>query len=324
MNRRLLLVAAMAAIPLTTLAQGSGKQWRVGFLNGGPRPGDGAVPAALRRGLTELGYVEGRTIQYEGRWAQGDVNRLPALAAELVASPVDVIVVIGFPATLAVQRASSTVPIVTVSAGDAVGVGLVPSLAHPGGNLTGISDMAIELAAKRVEVLKDTVPKASRLAVIWNENDRGMTLRYHQIETAGHTLGINIQAHAIRRPEDFDAAFAAMMRERPDAIFIVSDMLTSVNRKRIIDFAAAQRIPAMYEDGRYVQDGGLLSYGPSIDDVFHRSAYYVDRILKGAKPNDLPMEQPTRTYLFINLKTAKALGLPLSQTMLFRADKVIE
>lgn len=324
MNRRLLLVAAMVAIPLAAFGQGSAKHWRVGFLNGGPRPGDSAVPTALRRGLTELGYVEGRNIQYEGRWAQGDVNRLPALAAELVASPVDVIVVIGFPATLAVQRASSTVPIVTVSAGDAVGVGLVPSLAHPGGNLTGISDMAIELAAKRVEVLKDTVPKASRLAVLWNENDRGMTLRYRQIETAGRTLGINIQAHAIRRPEDFDAAFAAMMRERPDAIFIVSDMLTSVNRKRIIDFAAAQRIPAMYEDGRYVQDGGLLSYGPSIDDVFHRAAYYVDRILKGAKPNELPMEQPTRTYLFINLKTAKALGLPVSQTMLFRADKVIE
>src|SRR5437868_1073740 len=208
-SRRVLVqvVAALAAMPLTALGQGSAKQWRIRYLTGGPRPADARAPAALRTGLAEFGYTDGRNAVFEPRWAQGEVSRLPALAAELIASHVDVVVVIGFPATLAVQRASRTVPIVTVSAGDAIGVGLVQSLSHPGGNLTGISDMAIELAAKRVEVLKDTVPKASRLAVLWNQNDLGMTLRYQQIETAGRALGINIQALAIKQPEDFDAAF---------------------------------------------------------------------------------------------------------------------
>jgi putative ABC transport system substrate-binding protein len=324
MNRRLLLVAAMAAIPLTALAQGSGKQWRIGYLSGGAKPADGSVPAALRQGLAELGYVEGRNVQYEGRWAQGDVSRIPATAGELVAARPDVVVVIGYPATLALQRATKTIPIITVSSGDAVASGLVRSLAHPEGNLTGISDMSVELAAKRVEVLKDTVPKARRLAILWNQDDRGMTLRYQQIESAARSLGISVQAHAIRQPTDIDSAFAAMSREPPDALFLVADVLTVTNRKRVIDYAAAHRIPTMYEDNRFVQDGGLISYGPRPDDIFHRAAYYVDRVLKGTKPGELPMEQPTRTYLYINAKTAKALGLPLSQTMLFRADKVIE
>jgi len=274
--------------------------------------------------MTELGYVQGRNVEYEGRWAQGDFAKLPALAAELIASKVDAVVVAGFPPALAMQRATNKIPVITVSAGDAVGAGLVQSLSRPGGNITGLSDMSIELAAKRVEVLKDTVPKAKRLAVIWNQDDRAMTLRYQQIETAARSLAISVKAYGIREPRDFDAAFESMTREPPDAMFVVSDVLTASNRRRVIDYAAAHRIPTMYEFGLYVQDGGLMSYGPSLEDIFHRSAYYVDRVLKGTKPGELPMEQPTRTYLYINAATAKAMGLPLSQTMLFRADKVIE
>jgi putative ABC transport system substrate-binding protein len=325
-RRRLLaqFIAAMAAMPLTALGQGSAKPWRVAYFSGGMRPADGAVPAPLRQGLTELGYVEGRNVQYDGRWTQGDASRLPAVAAELAAARPDVVVVIGYPATLAIQRATSTIPIVTVQPGDAVATGLVRSLAHPGGNLTGLSDMSVELAAKRVEVLKDTVPKARRLAILWNQDDRGMTLRYQQIENAARALGVSVQAHGVRQTADIDSAFAAMSREPPDMLFLVADMFTVSNRKRIIDYAATHRIPAMYEDNRFVQDGGLISYGPRPDDIFHRASYYVDRVLKGTKPGELPMEQPTRTYLYINLKTAKELGLPISQTMLFRADKVIE
>jgi putative ABC transport system substrate-binding protein len=323
-NRRQLLLgfaAGMVVTPLRVLAQ---KVWRIGLLSGGARPADGSIPAALRLGLAELGYVDGRNVVYESRWAQGDSAALPAVAGELVAARVDAVVVIGFPATLAIQRATRTIPIVTVAAGDAVGSGLVKSLAHPGGNITGLSDMSIELAAKRVEVLKDAVPNARRLAVLWNQDDRAMTLRYQQIETAARALGISVQAYAVRQTADFDAAFAAMSREPPDVLFLVSDVLTSMNRKRVIDYATTQRIPAMYEFSSFVQDGGLMSYGPSIDDIYRRAAYYIDRILKGAKAGELPMEQPTRTYLYINLVTAKALGLPISQTMLFRADKVIE
>src|SRR4051812_22282052 len=325
-SRRLLarLVAALAAMPLTALGQGSAKQWRVGYLSGGARPADGGGAASLRPGLTELGYVGGRNVHYEGRWGQGGLSRLPPAAAGLVAARVDTVVVIGYPATLAIQQATSTIPIVTVSAGDAVATGLVRSLAHPGGNLTGLSDMSVELAAKRVEVLKDTVPKARRLAILWNQDDRGMTLRYQQIESAARALGISVQAHSVRQPADIDNAFAAMSREPPDALFLVADMFTVSNRKRVIEYAAVHRIPTMYEDNRFVQDGGLISYGPRPDDIFYRAGYYVDRVLKGMKPGELPMEQPTRTYLYINLATAKALGLPISQTMLFRADKVIE
>jgi len=324
MNRRLLLVAAMAAIPLTALAQSSGKQWRIGYLSSGPRPADGSVPAALRLGLAELGYAEGRNLQFEARWAHGDAKRLPALAQELVASRVNAVVAVGFPPAAAMRQATNGVPVVLVSAGDAVESGLVRSLGHPGGNITGLSDMSIDLAAKRVEVLKDAVPNARRLAVLWNKDDRAMTLRFQQIENAARALALQVKALGVRDTADFDAAFAAMSRERPDAMFVVSDVLTSGNRRRIIEYAAANRIPTMYEFGSYVQDGGLIAYGPSIEDIFHRAAYYIDRLFKGSKASDLPMEQPTRTYLYINVATAKAMGLPLSQTMLFRADKVIE
>jgi putative ABC transport system substrate-binding protein len=310
--------------PVSSFAQQPAKVWRIGFLQGGARPADGLPPAALRKALTELGYAEGKNVMYEARWAEGKLTRLPELAAELVQRRVDAIVVLGWPATQAVKRATSTIPIVIGGGGDAVESGLVASLSRPGANLTGMSDMAVELSAKRLELLKETFPKASRIAILWNQDDLGMTLRYREIDRAARVLGVTVQALGVREPDDFEVAFSAMTRERPDALFLVADVLTTLNRKRVIEFAATHRIPAMYDVIFLVEEGGLMSYGPSIVDSFRRVAYYVDRILKGAKPGDLPMEQPTRYYLHINLKTAKALGITIPNSILLRADKVIE
>jgi putative ABC transport system substrate-binding protein len=237
---------------------------------------------------------------------------------------VDVIVTIGGPASEAAKQATATIPIVIAGAGDAVGTGLIASLARPGGNVTGITDQAVELSAKRLEFLKEAVPRASRIAVLWNADDRAMTLRYQQVEKAASILHVTVQPLGVREPDDFDVAFAAMTRERPDALFLVTDSLTTLNRKRVLEFAAQHRIPAMYEFSFLVRDGGLMSYGPNLEDNFHRAASYVDRLLKGAKPADLPVEQPTRYYLVISLKTAKALGLTIPQSLLLRADEVIQ
>ena len=230
----------------------------------------------------------------------------------------------GAPAAEAAKKATSTIPIVFVAPGDAAATGLVTSLARPGGNITGISDPATELSAKRLGLLKEAVPSATRVAVMWNANDRAMTLRYGEVEKAARVLHVTVQPLGVRGPEDIDAALSAMTRERPDAFFVVSDALTNINRKRILDFAAAHHIPAMYEFGYYVQDGGLMSYGPTLDEMFSRAAIYIDRILKGAKPGELPVEQPTRYYLLVNLKTAKTLDLTIPPPLLLRADEVIQ
>ncbi len=305
-------------------AQQPGKVRRIGFLSGGARTADAAPPAALRQALQELGYVDGTSISYVGRWAEAKSHRLPGLAAELVGLKVDLIVTQGGPAAEATKEATATIPIVIVSAGDAVGTGLIASLARPGGNVTGISDQATELSAKRLELLKEAVPKASRIAVLWNADDRAMTLRYREIEKAARLLGVTIQPLGVREPDDFDVAFSAMTRERPDALFLVTDALTVLNRRRVLDFATAHGVPAMYEVAFIVRDGGLMSYGPDIADSFRRAAVYADRILKGAKPDELPVEQPNRYYLVVNLKTAKALGITIPQSLLLRADEVIQ
>jgi putative ABC transport system substrate-binding protein len=324
-RRRLLIAAgAFAALPITGMAQQPGKTWRIGFLAGAGRPQNGLPPVPLRAGLADLGYAEGSNVVYEGRWAEGRFDRFPALAEELVKLRVDAIVVIGWVATRAVKRATSTIPIVIAGVGDAVESGLATSLARPGANLTGMSDMEAELSSKRLQLLKETVPKAARMAVLWNQDDLGMTLRYRNIDAAARSLGVAVQALGVREPDDFEVAFSAMKRERPDALFLVTDALTNLNRKRVIEFAAAHRIPAMYENGTYVRDGGLMSYGSNIEDGLRRAAYYVDRILKGAKPGELPMEQPTRYYLVVNLKTAKTLGLTFPASVVLRADNVVE
>ena len=327
MNRRdsVLALLALGAVPGIANTQPAGKVLHVGFLAGGGAPPDGALPASLRKALHDLGYVEGKTIAYTGRWADAKLERIPELAAELVKLKVDAIVTMGGPATEAAKKATATIPIIMGGpAGDAVAMGVIASLARPGGNVTGLSDDAGPLSAKRMEILKEAVPKAKRIAILWNSDDRAMTLRYREIDNAARVLHVTVQPLGVREPSDFATAFDAMTRERPDALFLVADALTLLNRKRVIDFAEMHRIPAMYELGSYVQGGGLMSYGPSINEGFRVVASHLDRIFKGAKPGDLPVEQPTRYYLAINLKTAKALGLTIPRSLMARADEVIE
>jgi len=319
-----LLALALLASPPAGDAQPRTKTWRVGFLLGGARPPDGAPPLPLREALHELGYVEQQNVTYVGRWAEAQQERLPGLAAELVTSGVDVIITIGGPATAAARHASTSIPIVMSQVGDADSIGLIDSLARPGGNVTGVTDQSADLSAKRLEFLKEAIPKAARVAVLWNADDRGMTLRYHNVEKAAQTLHVTVQPLGVREPNDFDTAFSAMAQHRPDALLLVTDALTVLNRKRVIEFAAAHRIPAMYEFNFLVQDGGLMSYGASQEENLRRAASYVDRVLKGAAPSSLPVEQPSRYYLAINLKTARALGLTIPPSLLVRADQVIE
>ncbi len=319
------LALAILATHFPAAAQPPSKEFRVGHLFGGGRTPDGLPPRPLREGLRELGYVEGRNVTYEARFAEGKMEQLPALAAELVRVKVDVIVAQGGPAAMAAKQATSAIPIIVAPAsGDAVATGLIASLARPGGNVTGMTDEVVLLSAKRLEMLKEAMPKAGLIAVIWNANDQGMTLRYQGIEQAARTFRVEVQALGVREPDDFDVAFSTMTRRRPDAMFLVADALTTANRKRVIEFAATHRIPAMYEFSFLVRDGGLMSYGPSVEEAFRRAAFYIDRIFKGAKPADLPAEQPTRYYFTLNLKTATTLGLTIPPSLLLRADDVIQ
>jgi len=327
MERRRVLLGiggSLLAVPFTGRAQQPSKVWRIGFMTGTVRPADGLLPAAFRLAMQEAGYIADKNVTYVGRWAEMNTDRLPTIAAEVAQLPVDVLVTFGGPAALAAKAATTTIPIVVVAPGDALGVGLVTSLARPDGNVTGITDPATELSAKRLGLLKEAIPNAARIAVIWNANDRAMTLRYDEVEKAARHLNVTVQPLAVRQADDIDKALSAMTRDRPDAFFVVSDSLTTGNRKRIVEFAAAQQLPAMYEFGIFVQDGGLMSYGPTLDEMYRRAATYVDRILKGAKPSGLPLEQPTGYFLLLNLKAAKALGLTIPSAVLLRADEVIQ
>lgn len=326
--RRCLLsvLATLAAWTCLAFAQVQDKKvFRVGLLSGAARTPDGNAPKLFRDALGGLGYVEGKNISYQARFADGDAERLPGLAQELVGLKVDVIATLGGPATAAAKRASSTIPIVMArAAGDAVATGWISSLARPGGNVTGMTDELVQLSAKRMELLKEAVPNASVIAVLWNAADAGMALRSQEIEKAARILKVEVQAIGVRRAEDFDAAFKAIARSRPHAMFLISDPLMNMNSKSVIEFAAAQRIPAMYENGFQAREGGLMAYGSSIEDDFRRAAVFIDRIFKGAKPGELPAEQPTRHYLTINAKTAATLGLPLPPALLFRADQLYQ
>jgi putative tryptophan/tyrosine transport system substrate-binding protein len=328
-RRRQFLIAMSALAGAAYTEQGVGatpqKVYRVAHLSTAGRTPDGAPPRALRMSLQRLGYVEGRNVVYEARFAEGKVDRLPALAAELVALSADVIVAQGRPAVVAARQATSIIPIVIAPASsDAVSTGLIASLARPGGNVTGLSDELEQLSAKRMQLLKEALPKAARIAVIWNVNDPGMQRRYSAIENAARVLKLEVESHALRSPDDFDAAFTAMKARRPDALFLVTDALTNMNQKRVVAFSATERVPAMYESNVVVHQGGLMSYGPTGEDMFGRAAYYIDRFFKGAKPADLPAEQPTRYHLSVNLKTAASLGLTIPQSVLIRADEVVQ
>ncbi len=318
--RRRVLLASTAAVATTPRAVFARDVYRIGILGAGAP----IVPdASLVRGLANAGYAVGKNLVFESRGAEGRPDRLPDLVAELVVARVDVIVTAGYPAALAARRGTA-VPVVATNSGDPVATGLVETLARPGGNLTGISDVSAELTPKRLEFLKMVAPGLTRVAILWNADDLGMTLRSRASETGARALGLTVLQLGVRQPDDFDDAFKAMDADKPDAILMVTDSLTNLNRKRVFDYAAKHRLPAMYEIDRLVRDGGLMSYGPDTGESFERIAALIDRILKGRKPADLPFEQPTRFKLVINAKTATALGLAIPPTLLARADEVIE
>jgi putative ABC transport system substrate-binding protein len=280
---------------------------------------------AFRDGLRELGYVEGKNLQLEVRWGEGKLERLPALAAELVQSKVDVIVAATAPSVIAAREATRTIPIVMPVSSDPVGDGLVASLAHPGGNITGLSLMAPELGEKRIQLLKEMVPEVSHaVAVLWNPDYVGMRARFEQARVAAPAVGLTVRSVEVRDTRELDVAFEAIIREHPEALLLLVDPLTLSQRSRIVEFAAEQRIPAIYEISDFVDVGGLISYGPSISDQYRRAAGYVDKILSGAKPADLPIEQPTKFELVINMRAAKALGITFPVSILLRADRVVE
>jgi putative ABC transport system substrate-binding protein len=330
MNRRprlvLALMAGALAAPLASFAQQPAKIARIGFLHAASPEGIGDVHLqAFRDGLRELGYVEGKNLQLEVRWGEGKLERLPALAAELVQAKVDIIVAATSPSVAAARQATRVIPIVMPTSSDPVGDGLVASLAHPGGNITGLSQMAPELGEKRLQLLKEIFPKVSHaMAVLWNPAYVGMRARFQQAQVAAPAVGLTVRSVEVRDTRELDAAFEAIAREHPEALLLLVDPFTFSQRSRIVEFAAEQRLPAIYESRDFVDVGGLISYGPNIPDQFRRAAAYVDKILRGAKPADLPIEQPTKFELVINMRAAKALGIKLPESILLRADRVIE
>jgi putative ABC transport system substrate-binding protein len=309
---------------LTAKAQQARQVPRIGFLAGN-RAGAEPLYAAFQHGLRELGWVEGQNIVIERRIAEeGREEQLPLLAAELVRLGVDVLVTgLGEPGIRALQHATSTIPIVMAVSADPVGAGLVASLARPGGNITGVSIMAPEGGAKRLELLKDAVPQASHVAVLWNAAFPGKDLEWQATQQAARALGVTLHAVEVRGPDEVDRALAAIARERPEALIVFSDPLTLGHQRQIVEFATQYRLPMISEIKGFAQTGGLMTYGASLPALSQRAAYYVDRILKGTKPADLPVEQPTKFEFVINLKTAAALGLTLPPHLLVFADEVI-
>ena len=318
-----LFSSAVVAWPLTALAQKpAAKIWRLGILQPGAPP-DPLVDTLQER-LKELGYSEGHNIAYEYRWAEGKPQRLTELAKELVDLKVDVITAFSTPAAIAAQKATQTIPIVFAGVGDPVGSGVVSSLSRPGGNITGISILATELSAKRLELLEEIVPGASPVAMFWNDSNPGMMLRAHEAQNAAGKLGLNLQSIGVHDLISFDTAFAAIESGRFNALLILVDPFTREHRQRIVDFAAQRHLPAIYESREFVDAGGLISYGPSLTALERRVADYVSMIFKGSNPADLPVELPTKFEMVIGMKAAKALGLTLSQSVVMRADELIE
>jgi putative ABC transport system substrate-binding protein len=324
-HRRAFLAAVtggLLAAPLVAEGQQAKRVPVVGYLI--ERSGPTAFDEAFRLGLRELGYSEGRNIVVEHRWAEGKTERLPALAAELVKMKVDVILTSGTPGGLAAKNATSTIPIVLASGGDFVADGLVANFARPGGNITGLSVFARELSGKRLEILKEAIPGMTRVAVAFNRLNPGTRSLYNETETVAARLGLKALPLDIQFPDGVDAAFAEAVRLRADAVVIISDGATIVHRAQLGSAGLKHRMPTIFANKTYSEGGGLMSYDPDIIEVWHRAATYVDRILKGARPADMPIEQPTKFELVISLKTAKAIGLTIPPSLLQRADGVIQ
>src|SRR5215469_4200892 len=320
------IVLALGLMPLLNreaFAQTPVKPRRVGLLSSGAPFTDASdIVVGLKAGFSKRGYVVGSTLLIERRAAEAYPDRLPGLVDDLK-SEAELILTNSYAAARVVKD-RAIIPVVAITGADPVATGLIDSLAHPGGNITGVGEVAAELSAKRLEVFKDAFPNLRKIAMLWNADDLGMTLRYKSAAAAARTLGFEIQPLGVREPDDFAAAFAAMERDRPDAILMVTDALTSLNRKRVFEFAAQQKLPAIYEYASLVRDGGLMSHGPDMNEVYDRATDLAVRVLKGARPADLPFEQPTRFDFAINKNTLKALGLTIPAAMLMRADEVVE
>jgi putative tryptophan/tyrosine transport system substrate-binding protein len=321
------LLAIVTAPPSATPAPPPGKVLRIGLLYGiSPtfEPASNPVDRALVDGLRASGYELGRNVTIEFRSAQGNPERLPELAAELVRLKVDILVTLLTAATLAAREATQAIPIVMVGAYDPVDVGIVANLARPGGNVTGLGVNAAEISAKRMQLLQEAVPKLSRVAVLWNASFRSMTLGFQQIEMAAPSRGVTVQSVRVSSSDDFDRAFAAMSRERPGGLIVLFGPMRGNDLPRIVEFVTRTRVPAIFELGRGVREGGLMEFGPSLPDLARHVGAYVDKIANGARPGDLPVEEPTRFELVINLKAAKTLGLTIPPSLLLRADRVVE
>jgi putative ABC transport system substrate-binding protein len=316
------LLLSLLAVPLAAAAQPPGQVYRIGYL--------GTAPPLAHRwdafldGLRERGYIEGRNLVFERRFSEGKAERFPEFADELVRLRVDCIIVPTTPAALAAKHATQTIPIVMPTAIDPVGAGLVESLARPGGNVTGLSLISPDLVGKRLELLKDVVPGLSRVVVLWNAANPTNVAAWQETQAAARALGLLLHSQEVRGPQDLDGAFALMAEARPEALLVLGDALTGMHRQQIAEFATQRHLPSMFAERESVVAGGLMSYGPSLPDLYRRAATYVDKILKGAKPADLPVEQPMTFELVINLKTAQTLGLTIPPIVLFRADEVIQ
>jgi putative ABC transport system substrate-binding protein len=322
MRRRefLALLGGAAVWPLAARGQQLKAISRIGVL--WPNPPASFEP--IRQGLRDLGYAEGRNINFEFRWAEGRLDQLPALGAELVALHVDLIITLAPPATLAAKSASQTIPIVFVGIGDPLASGLVSSLAHPGGNLTGTTRMLSEMSVKHVELLKQAVPSLSRLAVLFNPGNSSHEPALKAVATTAQALSVQVRPFQVRGPVEIDAVFAAVRSERADGVLFLADPIFFIHLKRMTELVNSEHLPAIANFVEFPKLGGLMGYAPSIPDEFRHAARHIDKILRGAKPGDLPVEQPTKFELVINLKTAKALGLVIPPSLLARADEVIE
>jgi len=323
MGRRAFLSGlALLTVPLAAEAQPAAKVYRIGFLETGKlRP---HAWAAFRERLRELGYVEGQTVAFETRWADGQVDRLPGMAAELLRLKVDVLVTAGSAAARVAKTTTTSIPIVMATGGDPVGLGLVDSLARPGGNVTGMTTLTREMSGKRLELFREALPRVSRMGMLWHRGSSIDALTSRATEQAARTLGIPLKLHDVDGPLDFDRALRAIVAERIGAVLVATSPMFLGHRRQLAELAVKHRVPTMFAVREYVEAGGLMSYGRSDTDMFQRAAGFVDKILKGAKPGDLPIEQPQKFELVINLKTTKALGLTIPPSLLLRADQVIE
>jgi putative ABC transport system substrate-binding protein len=328
MNSRRKLVIALGAgllaAPFAAFAQLAGKMFQIGYLGNSTPTMESSLVDAFRQGLRERGYIEGKNIFIHYRWAEGKSEAFPSLIAELLALNVEVLVTSGTPAAVAVKRATTTTPIVLAAVGDAVAAGIIPSLARPGGNITGLTTLASQLEGKKIQILHELVTKIRRLALLVNPDNPLTPPVLQSTLAAARTLRISTQVYDVRNKSELEPAFDAIAKGKFDGLMVLPDRTILSVRERVVQLAAQHRLPTIYSFSEFVEEGGLVFYGPHFEDMFRRAATYVDKILKGAKPADLPVEQPTKFELMINRKTAKVLGLAISQSLLLQADKLIE